>query len=1030
MKTVLRSVIQRKAGSLISGNLFPGSLFPGNLIRGAFVVVVICVAMAAQPHFAAHAAEGSGNADEFLVVDCLLPGKVRRLGTRVTYVTARKAVKTTASECAIRGGEYTSADRASYTTALKIWLPLANQGDPVAQTYVGEIYEKGLGVPPEYSLAANWYNKAAEQNYARAQLNLGALYEKGLGVPKDKAKAVSWYRRASGLSDGTAPYVPAEAAAEIKQLKEDKKALEAERDKLRQELGANRTKLDSVETQYQKSAKDAEVARGALAAAQKQLEADVAAGRQDRILKISMDMANRSRELAEREGEATRLRDQVAALQKKSSSLESALSSEKAGRQQDTVRFEEVAERYRVEAAAAREDAQSFESNLARANGAMSETRNAETRQRKRADGEREQVAALNAKLAKQQRQAAADRDKEAKLQQELAAKRKSLAQNAQTQDRLRLRKEFARRKKAESQVAALQSNLKEQRQSSERESARESELRRRLAIQQEVLTVERSKSAALRKQSSALAQKSASLGAESKRRIAAEAVVRALQKDLAAQQQSTARERVREKELNAKLAAQQKSLTAARKKSNALETKTARLAQEKEAREAAQSQVAELLARIEEQKKQAAENAKREAQLKEQLAARRKSLESTRKQAAALASRIEALKKETALLKQEREKRDAAERKLAAAPPGIEIIEPQLPTTRNAGLPTVMARDGDSKVIIGRIKAAVGVMSLMINDQEQPVDEGGLFRINVPLTEAKTKISVVAVDAMGRRASMAFMIERQIAVRNLSGDAPQLTALKLDVEFGNYHALVIGNNDYKLLPKLETAVGDAEAVADLLKTRYGFKVTLLRNATRYAILSTFNKLREELSEDDNLLIYYAGHGELDRVNNRGHWLPVDAEPDSTANWISNIQVTDVLNAMSVKQLLVVADSCYSGTLTRAAVARLDSGMSQSTRANWIKLMVNKRARLVLSSGGVQPVLDSGGGEHSVFAAAFLNALGANTQILEGQRLFSQVSQSVTSVREAAEIDQVPQYAPIKYAGHEAGDFFFVPVIN
>ena len=338
--------------------------------------------------------------------------------------------------------------------------------------------------------------------------------------------------------------------------------------------------------------------------------------------------------------------------------------------------------------------------------------------------------------------------------------------------------------------------------------------------------------------------------------------------------------------------------------------------------------------------------------------------------------------------------------------------------------------QDSHAKTVIGRIKAPVGLMALMINDKEQPIGDDGLFRMKVALTTAKTQINVVAVDTAVRRAATAFMIERKVSVRNTTGDAPQLTALKLDVDFGKFHALVIGNNDYKLLPKLESAVGDAKAVAEMLETRYGFTVTTLFNANRYAILSTFNKLRETLSEEDNLLIYYAGHGELDRVNNRGHWLPVDAEPDSSANWISNIQVTDVLNAMSVKQLLVVADSCYSGTLTRAAVARLDSGMSKKTRSNWIKLMADKRARLVLSSGGVQPVLDSGGGKHSVFAAAFLNALGSNNGILEGQRLFSLVSQGVTNVSAAAAIEQVPQYAPIKYAGHEAGDFFFVPATN
>ena len=90
-------------------------------------------------------------------------------------------------------------------------------------------------------------------------------------------------------------------------------------------------------------------------------------------------------------------------------------------------------------------------------------------------------------------------------------------------------------------------------------------------------------------------------------------------------------------------------------------------------------------------------------------------------------------------------------------------------------------------------------------------------------------------------------------------------------------------------MPKLETPVADAKAISQILSSKYGFKVTTLLNANRYDILSELNKMREKVTEKDNLLIYYAGHGELDKVNQRGNWLPVDAEPDSTANWIPNV---------------------------------------------------------------------------------------------------------------------------------------------
>ena len=61
----------------------------------------------------------------------------------MTYLSPQRAVKTTGSDCEIRGGEYVAYDRANYATALLVWQPPADQGDPKAQTYVGEIFEKG-----------------------------------------------------------------------------------------------------------------------------------------------------------------------------------------------------------------------------------------------------------------------------------------------------------------------------------------------------------------------------------------------------------------------------------------------------------------------------------------------------------------------------------------------------------------------------------------------------------------------------------------------------------------------------------------------------------------------------------------------------------------------------------------------------------------------------------------------------------------------------------------------------------------------
>jgi TPR repeat protein len=103
------------------------------------------------------------------------------LGRSLVYLAPRRPIKTSAQDCETRGGEYVAYDRSDYATALKIWLRQAKEGDKVAQTYVGEIYETGLGVQPGYVPAAEWYRKAAEQGYEQAQINLG--YRKLSGSP-------------------------------------------------------------------------------------------------------------------------------------------------------------------------------------------------------------------------------------------------------------------------------------------------------------------------------------------------------------------------------------------------------------------------------------------------------------------------------------------------------------------------------------------------------------------------------------------------------------------------------------------------------------------------------------------------------------------------------------------------------------------------------------------------------------------------------------------------------------------------------
>ncbi len=230
---------------------------------------------------------------------------------------------------------------------------------------------------------------------------------------------------------------------------------------------------------------------------------------------------------------------------------------------------------------------------------------------------------------------------------------------------------------------------------------------------------------------------------------------------------------------------------------------------------------------------------------------------------------------------------------------------------------------------------------------------------------------------------------------------------------FGRYHALVIGNDAYTRVPRLRTAVSDATAVGAALERQYGYEVTVLRNATRDDMVGALDTFRRRLAPNDNLLVYYAGHGVLDESSGQGYWLGVDADRDSVVKWVSNATVTDTLRAMKAKHVMVVADSCYSGTLTR--------GIKVVKRErDYFKRIAGIRTRVALTSGGLEPV-EAGQGGHSVFARAFLAALRQNTSILDGMALFNALDRRVR-----LDTDQTPAYGDIKRAGHEGGDFLFV----
>ena len=383
------------------------------------------------------------------------------------------------------------------------------------------------------------------------------------------------------------------------------------------------------------------------------------------------------------------------------------------------------------------------------------------------------------------------------------------------------------------------------------------------------------------------------------------------------------------------------------------------------------------------------------------------------RQQAETLRNRIADLEKQT------KQSAQAAPSTLAnLPPPSIEIVYPL--ATRGGDRIEVRLRAYKSAGdVIGRVRSALGIQRVVVGKQPVPVDEQLLFVIPANLISRTGATRIEVTDLLGRTSSIELGVTQPVAA------AP--TSSRANLGAGSYYALIIGDDAFKFWPSIDNAVADARAVEEELKTHYGFKTTLLTNATREQILAAFNDLRVKLTPNDNLLVYYAGHGQLVKQIDRGYWIPVDAQLSNDTEWILNEQITDYLQIIPARHIIIIADSCYAGVLTRSSVEVPKSGLDPNLRLDVLRELSAKRVRTVMTSGGVQPVLDTGAGNHSVFADALLKVLRDNDEILEGNRLFDAVSPIVSSQSAKLGYRQTPTYRAIVFAGHEGGDFLFVP---
>lgn len=258
------------------------------------------------------------------------------------------------------------------------------------------------------------------------------------------------------------------------------------------------------------------------------------------------------------------------------------------------------------------------------------------------------------------------------------------------------------------------------------------------------------------------------------------------------------------------------------------------------------------------------------------------------------------------------------------------------------------------------------------------------------------------------------FRSEKKFIQLNSNANMVGATLYERVAKESVYYALIIGVNNYSdpEISSLENPISDAQNLIDVLTRDYNFEgdnIQFLKDPKREDIIDALDYLSWKITANDNLLIFYAGHGWWDENAQIGYWLPSDARRVSKADWFRNSTLVDYLKEINTRHSLLITDACFGGSIFKSRRAFGDAPKA-------IEMLYEFPSRKAMTSGALTEVPDQ-----SSFSKYLIGRLEKNNaKFLSSEQLFSSIRNAVIN-----NSDAIPQFGEIRNVGDQGGDFIF-----